>query len=131
MVTRQDGLGSPSQVDRSFPLLIDAAPQLLGEADYALAMTLLERMQREVELSFAVRSQTSGSTRSVGSSNSSSVQGAAGAEDPEQRCQLEPLNLTPAGAMLFWLSSPDNDGQNRQEQLANAGAAFDSYAVSQ
>ena len=131
MVTRQDGLGSPSQVDRSFPLLIDAAPQLLGEADYALAMTLLERMQREVELSFAVRSQTSGSTGSVGSSNSSSVQGAAGAEDPEQRCQLEPLNLTPAGAMLFWLSSPDNDGQNRQEQLANAGAAFDSYAVSQ
>ena len=60
-----DGLGSASQADKSFPLLIDAAPQLLGESGRALIMVLLERMQREVEASFgAPRSPTSPSRRS-------------------------------------------------------------------
>ena len=47
-----DALGSASTADKSFPLLIDAAPQLLGEGGHALAMALLERVQKEVERSF-------------------------------------------------------------------------------
>ena len=109
--------------------MIDAAPQLLGEADYALAMTLLERMQREVELSFGSRSQTSCSIRTAHSSIiTGSAQGAAGPDD--QSC-TEQLQLTPAGAMLFWLSLPDNYDQDCQKQPTNAGVAFDSYAVPQ
>lgn len=92
-------------------------------------MTLLERMQREVEHSFVTRGQNGGS---IGTAHSSSAKVAAGAEDQsctEHRCLQEPLKLTPAGAMLFWLSSPDN--QQDQQQPIGAGAAFDSYAVSQ
>lgn len=112
----QDGLGSASQADKSFPLLIDAAPQLLGESGHALAMVLLERMQWEVESSF-------GSRESRGRTSKNE---AAGIE--------KSLQLKPSGAMLFWLSpselQPVLEPEQKQEQVA-AGVEFDSYAVPQ
>jgi hypothetical protein len=122
----QDGLGSASQVDRSFPLLIDAAPRLLGERNHALAMALVERMQREVEQSFGSCSDCSCSACKPGGSTSPS---GASENRIEQRCLQEPLRLTPSGAMLFWLSSPAQ--RQEQQQPVDMEVALDSYAVPQ
>ena len=106
--------------------MIDAAPQLLGESNYALAMTLLERMQREVEQSFASCTKSDSAAANAGVSKCSSI---AGEVIEEEDCP-KALQLTPSGAMLFWLSSPDNSRQE-QQQPADPGVAFDSYAVPQ
>ena len=108
--------------------MIDAAPQLLGESNYALAMTLLERMQREVEQSFAScnKSDSTTTTTNAGVSKCSSTTGEV---IEEENCP-KALQLKPSGAMLFWLSSPDNSRQE-QQQPADTGVAFDSYAVPQ
>ena len=115
----QDGLGSTSQVDRSLPLLIDAAPQLLGEKNYALAMMLVERMQREVEHSFG--------SYCARSSDISDPRIRPGDAD-KVKVKTQPLMLKPSGALLFWLSSPVRPDQH---QLADVEIALDSYAVPQ
>ena len=89
-------------------------------------MTLLERVQREVERSFSSCTSSDSTTAKIGVSKCSNIVG----EVIEEEDCPKALQLTPSGAMLFWLSSPD-DGRQEQQQPADTGVAFDSYAVPQ
>ena len=92
-------------------------------------MTLLERVQREVERSFSSCTKSDSTTATTAKAGVNKRSSIVGEVIEEEDCP-KALQLTPSGAMLFWLSSPDN-GRQEQQQPPDTGVAFDSYAVPQ